>query len=81
MLDYKAVIMQRKSEAPRPYSPKDTLTDGQLIKHQKFGVGYVINVHQPPVKVSVLFPDTTRVLVCGVRSNNEPGATGEKIQH
>lgn len=67
MLDYEALVKQRSSE-PRPYNIKDTFTDGQFIEHKRFGVGYVLLVHQPPVKISVLFSDTTRLLACRVGS-------------
>jgi hypothetical protein len=75
VLEYEDVVKPLGTQAPHPYSPKETFTDGQLIEHKKFGVGYVLSVQQPPVKVSVLFADATRLLVCGVGLNSAPEAS------
>jgi hypothetical protein len=36
-----------------------------LFKHPSFGVGYVVAVLSPPVKMEVMFADKVRLLVCG----------------
>ncbi len=77
LLDHEALMQQRSSHDARPYLPKDLFVAAEFIEHKTFGAGYVLNVHWPPVKMSVLFAEKTRVLVCGGSTGPElePGAT------
>ncbi len=71
LLDHEALMQQRSSHEAHPYLPKDSFAAGEFIEHKTFGEGYVLNVHWPPVKMSVLFAEETRVLVCGGSSGPE----------
>jgi hypothetical protein len=50
------------AKAPRPYSVRDAYAVDDVIDHQVLGVGRVTSV-DPGNRISVAFPDETRVLV------------------
>ncbi|MCP4605030.1 MAG: hypothetical protein GY847_31660 [Proteobacteria bacterium] len=68
-LDYEALTKLRGSKPFNVYSATQAFTDGQYIKHPKFGEGYVLAVSSPPTKMEVFFADQRRMLACG------PGST------
>ena len=71
--DHAAMMERMPVESSSNYSAKLSFTNGQYLKHSKFGDGYVIALTSPPTKMSVLFEDRKRILLCG------PGSTeGEK---
>ena len=45
----------------RPYRVSETFTEGQLVRHSKFGDGVVVRILDPK-KVEILFKDDTRTL-------------------
>lgn len=45
----------------RPYRVTETFTEGQLVRHSKFGDGVVVRILDPK-KVEILFKDDTRTL-------------------
>lgn len=63
--DYSALMQRRGSRALCTYSTTGAYTEGQYIRHPKFGEGYVLAVRSPPVKMEVFFEDMKRLLVCG----------------
>ncbi len=48
--------------APRRYSAKETFTVRDKIEHSKFGLGVVVDAS--PGRITVLFPDGSKTLVC-----------------
>lgn len=51
---------------PRPYHPKEAFALGNVIEHQSFGVGIVMGLKEGN-KMIVVFRDTTRIMVQGVK--------------
>lgn len=63
--------------APRSYSPSERYAPGELLSHPSFGLGAVM-ASPSPGKISVLFRDTTRLLL---HERPATGATaGPKLQ-
>ncbi len=60
-LDCISILERRGSKSSKPYSIKKDYTDGDYIRHSKFGNGYVLTV-VPPNKMQVLFEDEKKVL-------------------
>jgi hypothetical protein len=57
-----AFLSGKPPAAPRAYTPADRYAVGDILTHPNFGLGAVTNVPSPG-KISVLFRDTTRLLL------------------
>jgi hypothetical protein len=57
-----AFLAGKPPSAPRAYSPGERYAVGDILTHPNFGLGAVTNVPSPG-KISVLFRDTTRLLL------------------
>lgn len=57
-----ALLLGKPQGAPRAYSPAERYAVGDILTHPNFGLGAVTNVPSPG-KISVLFRDTTRLLL------------------
>jgi phage FluMu protein Com len=64
--DHAALMERRGSREASPYSTKESFSEGVYVEHPTFGVGYVAAVLGPPPKISVIFSDKKRLLVCGL---------------
>ena len=49
-------------DASRPYSPKENYTEGQVLEHPSFGLGYVSEL-MSDTKLEAIFQDGRRILV------------------
>lgn len=56
------LLAGRPTNAPRSYSPAEKYAVGELLSHPNFGLGAVTSLPSPG-KISVLFRDTTRLLL------------------
>tara|TARA_B100000686_G_C16213602_1_gene676697 strand:- start:97 stop:588 length:492 start_codon:yes stop_codon:yes gene_type:complete len=62
-------MMNEKTEAavPKEYSLKSSFVQNDTIEHKKFGIGFVLE-ELSDTKISVLFEDGIRKLVCDNRN-------------
>jgi hypothetical protein len=68
-IDCAALLERRGSSPSKPYSTKESYTDGDYLSHPKFGDGYVLIVVSPN-KIEVLFLDGKKLLICGPGSKS-----------
>lgn len=71
-----AFLSGKPPAAPRNYSPAERYAVGDILTHPTFGLGAVTNVPSPG-KISVLFRDTTRLLL---HERVAPVAPAQKLQ-
>lgn len=71
-----AFLSGKPPSAPRNYSPAERYAVGDILTHPSFGLGAVTNVPSPG-KISVLFRDTTRLLL---HERVAPLAPAQKLQ-
>jgi hypothetical protein len=57
-----ALLASRPPADPRAYSPAERFAVGDILSHPSFGLGAVTSSPSPG-KISVLFRDTTRLLL------------------
>jgi len=57
-----ALLGDRSTSGARSYSPGDSYVVGELLSHPNFGLG-AVTATPSPGKISVLFRDTTRLLL------------------
>lgn len=57
-----ALLASRAASPPRAYSPAERYAVGDILSHPNFGLGAVTSAPAPG-KISVLFRDTTRLLL------------------
>jgi hypothetical protein len=61
-LPWKQAMSQVDRAAVRPYSPKESYAEGEVVEHPKFGLGYVSEVVSD-TKLEAVFSDGSRILV------------------
>jgi hypothetical protein len=71
LLNHELLMERSKPGKMVTYSTTRAYADGQYLKHSKFGVGYVLIVRDPAVKMVVLFADQKRLMVCEIGPSNE----------
>jgi hypothetical protein len=57
-----ALLGDRSTSGARSYSPGESYVVGELLSHPNFGLG-AVTATPSPGKISVLFRDTTRLLL------------------
>ena len=61
---YKTLLEGSSTQVTKPYSPKDTYQQGDVLKHPNFGVGVTTAV-KDATKIEVLFEGGLKLLVHG----------------
>ena len=61
---YKTLLEGSNTQVTKPYSPKDTYQQGDVLKHPNFGVGVTTAV-KDATKIEVLFEGGMKLLVHG----------------
>lgn len=77
-LDALLASRSASTSAPRSYSPTERYAPGEFLSHPSFGLGAVMAAPSPG-KISVLFRDTTRLLL-HERPSTATGTAGPKLQ-
>lgn len=62
--DFDRLVAGKDLSSARPYSPRETFTQGELLQHPSFGVG-VVSAVKTGGKVEVVFPSSVKVLLHG----------------
>lgn len=64
-----SAFAQTQDGEPEAYRSSAAYHPRTVFRHPSFGLGYVISVLSPPVKMDVMFADKNRYLVCGPGSS------------
>jgi len=62
---YTELLAEKDLSSATPYCMSDSYKIDEIINHKNFGLGIIIDLI-PPKKMSVLFKDGYKYLVCGV---------------
>lgn len=74
-----ALLAGRNTSGARSYSPGDSYVVGELLAHPNFGLG-AVTATPSPGKISVLFRDTTRLLLHQRTPISPAASTGPRLE-
>lgn len=74
-----ALLAGRNTSGARSYSPGDSYVVGELLAHPSFGLG-AVTATPSPGKISVLFRDTTRLLLHQRTTISPAASTGPRLE-